>query len=152
MVFCPTSFKTCLLGKGFHTLINPFWTFPQGFKTRLLREGFHTLINGGLPSKLFKTRMLGEGFHTLINGGLPSVLVGTLSFLLSIGTASKSTPLRGLASLLAHRLVSTSLWGTARRLTRRPVSSSDIICNAPDPMLADIVLFGFFLSGFPSRL
>ena len=25
-------------------------------------------------------------------------------------------------------------------------------CNDPDPPLADIVLFGLFLSGFPSRL
>ena len=31
---------------------------------------------------------------------------------------------------------------TAKRLAHRPVSSSDTICNDPDPQLADIVLFG----------
>ena len=40
------------------------------------------------------------------------------------GTATKSTPLWGAVSLLAHRLVSTTLRGTARRLTHRPISGS----------------------------
>ena len=38
--------------------------------------------------------------------------------------------------------------GTARRLTHRLTSGSNTICNDPDPLLADIVLFRFF-SGFP---
>ena len=46
-------------------------------------------------------------------------------------------PLWGPASLLAHRLVSTSFRGTARRLAYCPVSGSDTICNGPDPPLAD---------------
>ena len=110
----------------------------------------------------------------------PSVLAGTLSFLQSMwdrpqihpplgpasllalfpssnqcGTAPKSTPLWGPTSLLAHRLMSTPFGeerGTARRLTHRPVSGSDTICNDSDPPLVDIVLFGLSLSGFPSRL
>ena len=67
------------------------------------------------------------------------------------GTATKSTPLRGPTSLLAHRFVSTFLRWTARKLAHRPVSGSDTICNGPDPPLANIVLFGLSLSGFPSR-
>ena len=53
---------------------------------------------------------------------------------------------------LAHRLVSTPLRGTTRRLAHRSVSGSDNICNDPDPPLVDIVLFGLSLSNFPSRL
>ena len=44
-------------------------------------------------------------------------------------------PLRGSASLLTHRLV----------------SSSHSICNNLNPPLADIVLFGLSLSGFPTE-
>ena len=36
-------------------------------------------------------------------------------------------------------------------LAYHTVSSSDTICNAPSPPLADIVLFGLSLSSFPSR-
>ena len=67
------------------------------------------------------------------------------------GTPTISTPL-GPASLLAHRLVSTPLRRTARRLTHRLVSHSNTICNDPSPPLADIVLFLLSLTGFPSRL
>ena len=42
------------------------------------------------------------------------------------------------------------LWGLTSSLTHRPVSGSDIICIGPNPLLADIILFGFSLSGFPS--
>ncbi|KAG7026138.1 hypothetical protein SDJN02_12637, partial [Cucurbita argyrosperma subsp. argyrosperma] len=41
------------------------------------------------------------------------------------------------------------LWRTVRKLTHRPMSSSDTICNAQDPPLADIVLSGLSLSRFP---
>ena len=41
--------------------------------------------------------------------------------------------------------------GSASSLSHRPVSTSDIICNNQSPPLEDIVLFGLFLSGFPSR-
>ena len=44
------------------------------------------------------------------------------------------------------------LRGTARRLAHRPMSGSNTICNDPNPPLANIVLFGLSLSGFPSRL
>ena len=43
------------------------------------------------------------------------------------------------------------LRGPTCSLTHHPVSGSDTICNSPSPPLAYIVLFGFFLSGFPSR-
>ena len=58
----------------------------------------------------------------------------------------------GASVLTAHHLVSTPIRGTTRRLTHRPVSGSDTICNNPCPPLADIVLFGLSLSGFLSRL
>ena len=48
---------------------------------------------------------------------------------------SQSTPLRGPTSSLAHR----------------SVSSSNTICNSLSPPLADIVLFGLSVSGFPSK-
>ena len=60
-------------------------------------------------------------------------------------------PLRNPASLLTHRLVSTPLRGSASSLAHLPVSGSDTICNSPSLLLAYIVLFGFFFSGFPSR-
>ena len=44
------------------------------------------------------------------------------------------------------------LWGTVSSLAHSPVSGFDTICNGLDPPLADIVLFGLSLSGFPSRL
>ena len=43
------------------------------------------------------------------------------------------------------------VWGLASLLAHRPVSGSDTICNGPNSPLADIVLFGSSLSGFPSR-
>ena len=62
----------------------------------------------------------------------PSVLASTLPSSNRRGTTLKSTSL-GPAFLLAHRLVSTYLWGTVRRLTHRRVSDSDTICNNPGP-------------------
>ena len=124
----------------------PFRVFPQSFKTCMLGEGFHTLINGGLFSS-----PINVGHHN------PPPLRGPTSSLALFpssnrcGTAPKSTPLWAPASLLAHRLVSTPLRGTARRLAHRPMSGSDTICNGPDPPLADNVLFGLSLSGFPSK-
>ena len=60
-------------------------------------------------------------------------------------------PFRGPMSLQAYHLVSTSLWGLASSLAHCPVSSSNTICNIPSPPLTDIILFGFSLSGFPSK-
>ena len=67
------------------------------------------------------------------------------------GTLTKSTPLRGIASLLAHHLMFTHLRGSASLLAHRPVSGSNIICNSLSPPLVDIVLFELSLSSFPSR-
>ena len=54
----------------------------------------------------------------------------------------------GLASLLAHRPVSTPLRGSAFSLAHRPVAGSDTICNSPSISLANIVLFGLSFSDF----
>ena len=79
----------------------------------------------------------------------PNVLAGTHSFFQSMWDPPKSTSLWGLVSLLAHRLVSTPLRRTARRLVHRPVSGSDTICNDSAPPLADIVLFRLFFRASP---
>ena len=64
-------------------------------------------------------------------------------------------PLWSPASLLAHRLVSSPLRGLASSLAHHPVSGSDIICNSasanPSLPLVDIVHFGLSLLGFSSR-
>ena len=76
-------------------------------------------------------------------------LTDTRSFLQSIWDRHQIHLHLGPMSLLAHRLVFIPFWGTARRLAHRPVSGSNTICNNPDPLLADIVLFELSLSGFP---
>ena len=86
---------------------------------------------------------------------------------------SQSTPLRGPASSLAlvpffnqcgipnpppfgaSVLAGTlprvyTLRGSASSLAHCPVSGSDTICDSPSPPLADIILFGLSLLGFPS--
>ena len=155
----------------------PFWGTARRLAHHPVSDS-DTICNGpdppladivlfGLPLKALKRVY---SFHTLINGGLfssptkwditihppsgPSVLGGTLSFLPSMSDSPPIHPLWGPASLLAHRIVSTPPppWKTTRRLAHRPVSDSDTICNGSDPPLADIVLFGLSLSGFPSRL
>ena len=44
----------------------------------------------------------------------------------------------------------TPLQGPASKLAHHPVSGSYTICNGSSSPLADIVFFGFSLSGFPS--
>ena len=104
----------------------PFRASPQGFKTRLLGEGFHTLINGGLFSS---PTNVGTSQSTPIRGPPSSLALFPSSN--RCGTAPKSTPLWGPASLLAHCLVSTPLRGIARRLAHRLEPVSDT--NGKDP-------------------
>ncbi|KAG7028243.1 hypothetical protein SDJN02_09424, partial [Cucurbita argyrosperma subsp. argyrosperma] len=54
---------------------------------------------------------------------------------IDVGPPPNSPPL-GPASLLAHRLVPTPLWGTTRRLAHRPVSGSDTISRFVRVILA----------------
>ena len=84
---------------------------PQGFKTRLLGKGFHTLMNGGLFSSLINL-----GHHNLPPFGaqrprchsfLPPV-ADTLSFLQSMWDHPQIHHLLGLSFLLAHCLVVTT--------------------------------------------
>ena len=143
---------------------------PQGFKTRLVGEGFQTLIKGNLFSSPTNVK-LREGFHTLIKGDLfssPTNVGGhnpppfgaqrprwhSFLYPIDVGRPPKSTPL-GPSVLIGPppRVYPPSpLRGTARRPAHRPVTGSDTICNDQDPLLADIVLFGLSLSGFPSKL
>ena len=79
------------------------FSLERSFKTRLLGRGFHTLIKGDLFS--FPTDV---GYHNSSPSGL-NVLVDTSFFLQLMWDPHKIHPLRGPASLLAHHLVSTSL-------------------------------------------
>ena len=111
-----------------------------------------------IPLKVFKMRLLGRGFHTQCFVLCPNRC-----------EIAQSTPLRGSTSSLAlipfsnrygtpqstlfgaSVLVSTlprvhPLQGSTSSLIHRPVSGSDIIYNSPGPPLADISLFGLFLS------
>ena len=65
------------------------------------------------------------------------------------GTTTKSTPHFGASVLTGTPPHVYPLQGTARRLTHRPVSGSHTIYNAPNPPLANIVLFGLSFSDFP---
>ena len=149
----PQDFKTCLLGKSFHTLCHnlprfraaqrPLWSFSFGFPLKALK-GFHppplhgststlSLVHFfnqyGTPTKSTPFGAQRPYLHTslCLPPSGPSVLTGTPPCVY---------PLRKIASSLAHR----------------PMSGSDTIYNGPGPLLADIILFGFFLSSFPSRL
>ena len=79
-----------------------------------------------------------------------SILVNTRPSSNRCGTP-QSTPLRIPVSLLAHCLVSTPLRGLASSLAHYPKPCSDTICNGSNPPLADIVFFGLSLLGFLSR-
>ena len=97
----------------------------------------------------------------------PSILVGTppcvhppsgLNLLADTHSLLQSMwdspihPFQGIASLLAHHLMSTPLRGSTSSLAHRPMSGIDTICNGPNPPLTDVVLFGLSLSGFPSSI
>ena len=156
-------FKTRLLGEGFHTLIN------GGLFSSPTNVEHHNPPPFGAqrPRWGFKTRLLGEGFHTLINGGLFSSPTNVEhhnpppfgaqrprwhSFLPPIDVEPPpNPPPLGPSVLTGTPPCVYPLRGTARRLAHCPVSGSDTICNDPDPPLADIVLLGLSLSGFPFR-
>ena len=114
-------FKTCLLGRSFHTLIKNF-SFSSP-----INVGSHNPTPAG-PNVLANTRSL---FQLMWDSPVhpPS------GFNVLTGTPSRVHLFRGLASSLTHC----------------PVSGSDTICMSLSPPLADIVLFGLFFSGFHSR-
>ena len=127
-----------------------------------------------LPLKVFKMRMLGRSFHTLIKNALFPSLTDVEShnssffgiqhpywnsFPSLIDAGFNNLPLFGASVLVSSRSSLRMMWdllihprrGLASSLAHRPVSGSDTIYNSSSPPLVDIVLFGFFLSGFPSR-
>ena len=86
----------------------------------------------------------------------PSVLAGTCS-LLQLMWNPPTHSLWGPSSLLAHRLVSTPLQGSASSLTHRSVSGSDTICNKPKSTASKYYPlwafpFGLLLKVFKMRL
>ena len=84
--------------------------------------------------------------HPLPSG--PRSLLALIPFFHRCGTTTKSTSFR--VSVLTGTLPCVyPLWGIARRLTHRPVTGSDIICNDPNPPLAHIVLFVIFFWASP---
>ena len=104
---------------------------------------------------------IGRGFHTLIKdvsltSPIPPPPRGQhtrwlVPFSNRCGTPPNSSPLEPSVlagtSLHVHSRASDS----ASSLAHRPVSGSDTLCNGPSPLRTNIVLFGLFLSGFPSR-
>ena len=82
---------------------------------------------------------------------VPSALAGNHALLQSMW-GPQSTPFRGLASLLAHRLMSTPLRGSTCSLAHHLVSGSHTICNGPSPPLADIVSLWAFSFGLPLKV
>ena len=78
---------------------------------------------------------------TLLSLQGPTSSLALVPFTNQCGTP-QSTLLQGPASLLPHRLMSTSLLCSATSLAHRLVSGSGTICNNSIPPLADIVLFG----------
>ena len=84
------------------------------------------LLAGTSPSK---------GTHSLLQSMWDCPIHPCLGPNILDNTLSHVHPPSALNSLLAHH----------------PVSSSDTICNSPNPPLVDIVFFGLFLSGFPSK-
>ena len=128
-------FKTCLLGRDFHTLIK--------------NASFSSPTNVGL-NVLASTRSSLQSMWdlTIHPPSWPSILVDTPPGPLQ-GPAF-SLALVPLSNLCAFSQ-STPFRGPASSLTHRPVFGSDNICNSPSLPLVDIVLFGFSLSGFSSR-
>ena len=138
-------------------------TLPLRWKSCNCAHRSQILSSLGFSFRVFKMHRLVRGFHTYASFSSstdvgshspppyePSVLADTRS-LLQLMWDPPIHPLRSPTFLLAHRLVSIPLWGSASSLTYRLVFGSDNICNSPSPSLADIVLFGLSLSGFPSR-
>ena len=107
-----------MLGRGFHTLIKgASFSFPTEWDLTIhpVREPASSLTLISFSNRC--------GTHQIYPPSRLNILTGT---------STHVHPLRGSASLLAHR----------------PVSGSNVICYNSSPPLADMVLFGFFLSGF----
>ena len=119
--------KCCLLGRGFHTLINNVRSYS--------------------PTDV--------GSHNPPYLGPVSSLAQCLVFTLLQGPVSSrahcpvSTLFQGPTSSLAHYPVSTLLQGLASWLSHRPMSNFDISCNNKSPPLANIVLFWLSLPESP---
>ena len=95
----------------------PLWAFPLS----VARKRFSPTIKGCfilLPNQC--------GILTIHPSFKSNVIANTRSFLQSMWDPTKSTPLRGPTSLLAHSLV----------------FGFNTICNSPSPLLANIILIG----------
>ena len=101
--------------------------------------------NGGLFSSPTNV-----GHHNPPPSG-SSVIAGTLFFLQSTWDRPQIHPPLGPNVFTGTPPRVYPFRGTARRLTHRPVSGSDTICNDLGPLLADMVFFGLSLSGFPLK-
>ena len=149
--------------KSIASIYCPLWAFPfeillKVFKMRLLGRGF--LL------KVFKMRLLGRGFHTLIkNVSFSSPTdVGSHnpprfaaqrsrwhSFLSPIDVGPLDPPPLG-PCVLPRTPPGVHLHsGLSLLASTSPGADFDTICNSPSPPLADIVLFGLSLLGFPTR-
>ena len=116
----------------------------QDFKTGLLERGFHTLIKGVSSFSLTDVESHNPPPFRV------QCSAESRSFLQSTWDLHQIHSLRGLESLLAHRLMSTPFeaqphrWHIVRCLALKP------FVNSSSPSLADIVLLRLSLLGFPS--
>ena len=135
-------FKTCLLGRGFHTLIkNVSFSSP-------------TDVGSHNPPLLPDQYGLSQSTH--LQGSVsrwhsnPSP-IDVVLFSNRCGI-SQSTPLSFEAQHLCWYTVQyPPLRCSMFLVAHHSVSDFDTICNSSSPSLADIVLFGLSLSGFLSR-
>ena len=158
-----------------------FWVFPQGFKTRgrfshPYKWWFVLLPNQRGTSQSTLLRAPASSLALFPSSNRCGTAPKTTSFWGPASLLAHPTLLRAPASSLALfpssnrcgtalKTKTTPFWGQCsywtlvyplsgkvRRLTHCLMSGFDTISNGSDPPLADIVFFGLFLSGFPSRL
>ena len=118
----------------------------SSFHTDIKNASFSSSIDVGShnPPPFEAQRPRWHSFPSPIDVGPTNLLPSGSSVL--AGTPPHVHPLRSSASLLTHLLMSGF-----DVICHLLMSGFDTICNAPSLPLADIILFGFSLLGFPSR-
>ena len=115
------------------------------FKTCLLRRGFQTLIKSVSFSSLIDERS-----HNSPPFRAQRLCWHSFFSPIDLRPPPNPPPFRAQRPYW-HTTTCLPLWGTASSLAHRLVSGSDTICNGPGSLLADIVLFGLSLLSFPFR-
>ena len=114
------------------------------FKTCLLERGFYTLIKNVLfssPTDVGSHNPPSSRVQRLRWHSFPSTFY----------VRSLNLPSFGVQHLCWHTILCPPPSGSASLLTHRLMSSSDTICNSSSSLLANIVLFEHSLLGFLPR-